>query len=123
MGPDLIARGLGSTSCSHIYLRSWLHVTYHNALPISTVGIAATHRARANLQPANLSCEASCFGIMCTETEDFAKCLHTLMNPARETPTPSQYEVLFHQGLLRPSAASSVFMNILLCSRSWLTCS
>ena len=25
-----------------------------------------------------------------------------MRNPARETPTPSQYEVLFHQGLLRP---------------------
>src|SRR5260370_11693279 len=109
MGPDLIARGLGSTSCSHIYLRSGLTVPYHKALPISTVGIAATHRARANLQPANLSCEASCFGIMCAETEDSAKCLHTLMNPARETPTPSQYEALFHQGLLPPFGRESGF--------------
>ena len=28
--------------------------------------------------------------------------MFALRNPARETPTPSQYEVLFHQGLLRP---------------------
>src|SRR6266699_2478222 len=39
MCSDLIARRLGSTSCSHVYLRDGLHVTYHNALPISTLRI------------------------------------------------------------------------------------
>ncbi len=53
MCSDLIARRLGSTSCSHVYLRDGLHVTYHNALPISTLRIAAKqNRARGNLQPA-----------------------------------------------------------------------
>jgi len=53
MCSDLIARRLGSTSCSHVYLRDGLHVTYHNALPISTLRIAAKQNsARGNLQPA-----------------------------------------------------------------------
>src|SRR5260370_38065991 len=53
MCSDLIARRLGSTSCSHVYLRDGLHVPYHNALPISTLRIAAKqNRARGNLQPA-----------------------------------------------------------------------
>src|SRR6266704_396324 len=54
MCSDLIARRLGSTSCSHVYLRDGLHVTYHNALPISTLRIATKqNRARGNLQPAH----------------------------------------------------------------------
>src|SRR5258705_428173 len=49
--------------------------------------------------------------MMCPETEDFAKCLHTMRNPARETPTPSQHEVLFHQGLLRPFGREFVSLS------------
>ena len=59
MCSDLIARRFGSTSCSHVYLRDGLHVTYHNALPISTLRIATSMRDPSAKYACDLSFEIS----------------------------------------------------------------
>ena len=47
MRSDLVPRRLGLTSCSHFRLHEWLHVTYHNFLPTSSL---AEDSRRADLR-------------------------------------------------------------------------
>jgi len=63
--PDLIAGGLGSASCFPYLAPFLVTCNLSHALPISIVGIAATHGTRANLQPATLAAKHPVWNNVC----------------------------------------------------------